>query len=167
MNKGLLLFLGLMLSAMAFSQDKDWHDAYQLSSFDEVLEICKSHIPNDSAECAVACYNYVGRFDLKFKVPFVYEDSTVICSGRTHDFIGYWTKTFWPSGEFSEMFIHSTLVSYEGEKLWFPVQEPTFPFYGEELQLGDEVYLFLMFAGTVVVNDQTEYVFVANDFEKK
>lgn len=163
--KLLPLFLGFMISSTAIAQNEDWHDAYQLGTYDEVLDICKSYIPDDSADCEIACYNYVGRFDLKFKVLFTYEDSVASCSGKTADFIGHWTKTYWPNGEFSETFVHSVKVSYKGKNFWFPVQEPTFPYYQEELAAGDEVYLYLMFAGTLVVADETHYIFVANDFE--
>lgn len=162
-----ILVLSLILTTYSFSQNDEWQNSYKLLSYDKTLEICKSYLPNDSTDCSKSCYNFVGIFDLKFKVPFIYEGSISEVAGNKSLYIDRWAKTYWPAGQYNELFKHLILVSNKKEKISVFVQEPTLEYYPMELKKGDKVYLYLMFVGTLVTNNVTELIFVANDFEKR
>lgn len=162
----LKLFTFLLISLGASAQG-DWHDLYKKASYSEVIEACDAIIPDDSADCEIGCFNYSGMMDMKFKTLVTYEDSVDVISGKRAEFLKHWLNAYWPGGEYSETFQHDMFVKYNNHGFWVFVQEPTLPFYSEELEKGDEMYLYLLFAGTLVINNEEQYIFVANDFEKK
>lgn len=149
----------------SFAQE-DWTDNYRSISFADLLDTCSTTIPNDSVDCSKVCYNYCGLFDLKFKVEFEYLKSTTTANDTRKTYIDQWFKGYWQDKP-NDMFIHEILFSNNGEKRWFFVQEPTLKYYNEELKKGDKVYLYLMFVGTLVVENKTEYMFVVNEFQAK
>lgn len=155
------LFYGL-----SFAQE-DWTSTYEELIYDEVIERCDSYLPNDSVECLNICVGFVGRFDLKFKVALEYKGKATKIEENRAYFIDKWVRTYWPTGEFNDMFQHEIQFSYDDLPLTIIVQEPTLKYYSKELKKDDSVYLYLMFAGILTVDGVTEYIFVANEFEKK
>ena len=156
----------LLLMFTSYGQQENWQDTYTISTYSKALKRCKSFLPNDSVDCSLPCYNYIGLFDLKFNVVVQYEDSITVPNEKRAKYIDRWTKTYWPNGEFQDLFKHQILVSTANEQLWIMIQEPTHEFYLAELQKGDYIELYIMFVGTIVIGTETQYIFVANDFLK-
>jgi hypothetical protein len=162
-TKSILLIL-IFCPSILLGQE-DWHDKYKLSTIDNAISASNSTMPQESNDCIKPCYNYYGLFDLKFKVEMKYLDSIMLTSQTRKTYIDSWIKTYQPNSN-KNMFIHEILFSSGGKKYWIFVQEPTVSFYKEELKKNDGVYLYLMFIGTIVINKETEYIYVANDFQK-
>lgn len=154
------------MSLISSAQEEDWHDNYTQIDFSELLEIAESVMGEEAKECESTCYNFSGLFNMKYKVEFQFMDSVSSSNLIKRKYIDNWVRTYL-SGTQNEMFFREIQFAHEGKNYWFFVQEPTFPYYQEELAKGDSVYLYLMFAGTLIVNNEIEYIFVANDFEKK
>ena len=161
----LILISFLTISSTGFTQG-DWQDNYPKIDFSKLLDMAESTLGEDAKECENICYNYYGLFDMKYKVEFRYMDSISSENTVKKKFIDNWMKTYQSSAK-NEMFLREILFTYKGTNYWFLVQEPTLPYYAEELDKGDAVFLYLLFVGTFVVDNEIEYVFVANDFEKK
>lgn len=67
-----------------------------------------------------------------------------------------------PEG-FADLFKKEILVSEDGKELWMPVQEMVHSYFEKELQPGDSMDIFVMWAGAL--DDQG--VFLVNEFQAR
>ena len=58
------------------------------------------------------------------------------------------------------------LVEAEGEQYWMPVQSQLIPDFQNELKSGDKVELYVMAIGSIDHDDEHEWIFIINEFQK-
>ncbi len=154
----------ILVMQLSYAQ-QDWHDLYPKSALSDVISYVKSNMPNDSVDCKT-CYNFYGTFDVKYKVEMKYLDSMRVADDTHKKYLDLWTKTYMGLDS-NDLFIRELKFGNGKEQYWVAVQEPTYPYYPDELREGDKVYLYVLFLGTLIVDNKEYLMFVANDFEKK
>lgn len=160
------LLLGLLLGINCSAQTTDWQDTYESIEYDDAVARCEALMGEDAKVCETTCYNYCGKNDLKFESEFIYLGSESELDSTKLKFIDNWIKAYFNKSS-ADLYKHDILFSNNGNHYRIAVQEPTLEYYKDELKKKDRVYLYIMYAGTIVKNNMVEHVFVANDFLKK
>lgn len=161
----LLLAVCLLFSSVAIAQSSDWQDSYPRIELPELITLCENSMGEEALTCETTCLNFYGLMDIKYEVEFIYMDSINDLVGIKKRYIDDWIKVYL-GDRYKDMFQHEILFSNDSINYRIAVQEPTLPYYGDELKKGDSVYLYLLYVGTLIENDVLEHVFVANDFLK-
>ncbi len=161
----LLLAVFSLFSSVALSQSGDWQDSYPRMEFTDLLTLCENSMGEEALTCETTCLNFYGLMDLKYEVEFTYKGASSELTGTKKRYIDDWINVYL-GDRYKDMFQHEILFSNDSVDYRIAVQEPTFPYYSDELKNGDSVYLYLLYVGTLIKEDVLEHVFVANDFLK-
>ena len=99
------------------------------------------------------------------RVKAIYTGESRSVSAKKKELIFYWIKSFGYRLEIADLF-ESELSFKEGSvEYWLPVQKQVSPYFAQELKKGDEVTLLLIWVGVRRESEQTDWVFLVNDFE--
>lgn len=67
---------------------------------------------------------------------------------------------------FTKAFGHEALFRQVSTLYWFPIQSQLVPFLQDEVKKNERVYLYTMFVGTVLEEEEVSWVFLINEFRK-
>ncbi len=99
------------------------------------------------------------------RVKAIYTGESRSVSAKKKELIFNWVKSFGYRLEIADLF-ESELSFKEGSvEYWLPVQKQVSPYFAQELKKGDEVTLLLIWVGVRRESEQTDWVFLVNDFE--
>jgi hypothetical protein len=85
---------------------------------------------------------------------------------RRQGFIAIWGSSLGIASleEMPEIFPQEVLVVEDGVEYWIPVQGVLVPYMEDELEAGDEVILFVIWAGAIMESGEIDRVFLINEF---
>lgn len=98
----------------------------------------------------------------KYRVPCSYSNVQRPISEKKKNVIKMWMETLKIDPKLASLYQHEIQVTESANVHWIPIQEQLFPFINKELVKNDRIELFIILIGNV----ETEYVFIATEFEK-
>ncbi len=160
------LFITLLVT-QTFAQSSSW-DLYEPRTMNEIKTIAAKSIENPDVVIDVnkedvsiiLSYN-----SYQSKVKAVYTGTSRKASEQNKEVISFWLKTLGKPKEYLEMFEDDYLFTESGVEYWLPVQKQVASYFGEELQKGDPVTLYVVWLGARKVAADVDYIFLVNEFE--
>jgi hypothetical protein len=110
--------------------------------------------------------NYTGLFGEKYKIQMRFEGVIQSLDNKDREFMNGWVRSFQLPANYSTLFSHKILCSRNEKRHWIFVQNQSVEYYRNELSRRDNVYLYVMFLGSIITNGEKRYVVVANEFRK-
>ena len=101
-----------------------------------------------------------------YRVKVIYLDEYRKISDDKKLLITSWGRSVQIDEKFINVFGHEMLFKYGSTLFWFPIQNQLVPYFKRELKKGDAVNLYTMFVGTLWEDDQMQWVFIVNEFQK-
>jgi hypothetical protein len=99
----------------------------------------------------------------KFRVSCLYMNIRRPISVKKINVIKLWTETLAIDPELQSLYRQEIRVTEGAKTHWIPIQEQLLPHITQELVENDTIDLFIVFIGKV----ESEYVFIATEFEKR
>lgn len=100
----------------------------------------------------------------KIKVKYLGKKRDITSPKKT--VIWLWIKTFGGDERFLDLFTKEVLVSEEKKKYWIPIQKQLIPYLDNEIQVGEDFYIYIRWPGASVGTFTTNWTFIINEFKK-
>ena len=153
------IFLYLLLCTLSvFSQDS-WDVNYRYTTIDQIIRDIGTGLTTVEN-------NYTGLFGEKYKIQMRFEGVIQSLDNKDREFMNGWVRSFQLPANYSTLFSHKILCSRNEKRHWIFVQNQSVEYYRNELSRRDNVYLYVMFLGSIITNGEKRYVVVANEFRK-
>jgi hypothetical protein len=112
-------------------------------------------------------FNLNGKATIQpYRISLIYIDAIREISLHHKDLIKHWGMAFKIDPNPEKLFLYELSFLEDSTQYWLPVQNQLIPFFKNELKKGDMVNLFIMAIGTLTYPEETDWVFIVNEFRK-
>lgn len=147
--------------ANSFSQDFDY-SKYKPRTLSELADL--NPVPSEYASAKKFAIISGDLFSSQVRLKYI--GTSRVISSEHREILTNWQKSFQIPAETVAMFQKEFLFKECDKEYWLPVQQQVTTFFPKELKEGDMVTLYLIFAGGMRTGGKTDYVFLANEFDK-
>lgn len=147
----------LLVITLLFSQAANAFDykSYNVSSFEDIIAEHQSDFGSD-VDVGISAIS----FKNKTKVTFTNKFRKITATRK--QFLQYWAKSL-KQAEFIKHYESEYLVKNGDFELWIPIQKQVLPYMNKELKVGQEFYLYHIFAGT----NKGKWIFLSTEFQTR
>lgn len=139
MKRILYTFSFILTLAIPSSAQNDWH-TYPART---IAELINSH----SGETSQKADLIISANPFPSKTAATYTGKSRPIGKRTKDFIKLWVQTRNAPAGNADMLVEEFLFREQNKEYWIPVIKTLVPFFGKELQEGDEIIIYYFFLG--------------------
>ena len=158
------LWLTLFLMTNYASAQDSWEN-YKPRTLKQIIQQHEPELAKERGQAKVVSIISADSFPSRVKV--IYTGESRIVSAKRKELIVDWVKSFLYKPEIADLFESELLFKEGSVEHWLPVQKPVIPYFAQELKKGDEVTLLLVWVGARIDPEQTDWVFLVNEFEAK
>ena len=162
MNLKILCMALFLMTNYALAQDS-W-EKYLPRTLDQIIQ---QHAPEQLKAPGLekAAVSIISSDSFPSRVKVIYTGESRIVSAKRKELIVDWVKSFRNKPEIADLFESELLFKEGSVEYWLPVQKQVIPYFAQEVKKGDEVTLLLVWVGVRREPEQTDWVFLVNDFE--
>jgi len=139
MKQILYIFFLILTFAIPSVAQNDWH-TYPVRS---VADIIESH----SGEASQKAELIVSANPFPSKTKAIYTGKSRAIGKRTQDFIKLWVQSRNVPASNADVLVEEYLFREQDKEYWIPVIKTLVPFFGKELEEGDEIVIYYFFLG--------------------
>jgi tetratricopeptide (TPR) repeat protein len=150
-----------LITNYALAQDP-W-ESYKPRTLKQIIQQHESELVTERGQAKAVLIFSAEPFKSRVKV--IYTGESRIVSAKRKELIVDWVKSFRYKPETADLFESELLFKEGSVEHWLPVQKQVIPYFAQELKKGDEVTLLLVWAGARRDPEQTDWVFLVNEFE--
>jgi Tfp pilus assembly protein PilF len=163
MNLKTLCLALFLMTNYALAQDS-W-ESYKPGTIKQIIQQHEPELVTERGQAKTVSIISADSFPSRVKV--IYTGESRIVSAKKKELIVDWVISFRYKPETADLFESELLFKEGSVEHWLPVQKPVIPYFAQELKKGDEVTLLLVWAGARRDPEQTDWVFLVNEFEAK
>src|SRR5215475_3671783 len=161
MNLKILWMALFLMTNYALAQDS-W-EKYRPRALNQIIQ---QHAPEQLKALGLEkAVSIISSDPLPSRVKVIYTGESRIVSAKRKELIVDWVKSFRHKPEIADLFESELLFKEGSVEYWLPVQKQVVPYFAQELKKGDEVTLLLVWVGVRREPEQTDWVFLVNEFE--
>jgi hypothetical protein len=150
----------LLMLAPALAQAQDGWDKYQSRTLGQII---KQHSAAVDDKARIHLLFTADVFPSRVKVTYTGELRSI--SSVRKEFIANWAKTRKVGEELVDLFQEELLFREGTTEYWLPVQKQVVPYFKQELKIGDQVELYLIWIGARREFGVADWIFLVNEFE--
>jgi len=162
MNLKTLCLTLFLMTNYALAQDS-W-EKYRPRTLDQIIQ---QHAPErlKAPGLEKAAVSIISSDSFPSRVKVIYTGESRIVSAKRKELIVDWVKSFRHKPEIADLFESELLFKEGSVEYWLPVQKQVIPYFAQEVKKGGEVTLLLVWVGVRREPEQTDWVFLVNEFE--
>jgi hypothetical protein len=153
-----LIFITIVSCGLAYGQNS-W-DSYKPRTLAEIIKL------NSDPETLKKVDVIIPGDLFPSQVKVTYTGASRKISAARKDFINIWEKSHALTPELKGLFDDELLFIEGSVEHWLPVQKQVIPYFEKELQKGEQVTLFTVWAGAKKIEGKWNWIFFVNEFEK-